>query len=30
LAEDREYDQLAMDFEDPFKDFRIEKIKKKK
>ena len=25
LKEDREYDQLSMDFEDPFKDYTIEK-----
>lgn len=28
LVEDKEYDQLAMDFEDPFKGFKVEKIKK--
>jgi putative transposase len=25
LKEEREYDQLSMDFEDPFKDYTIEK-----
>lgn len=30
LVEDKEYDQLAMDFENPFKDFKVEKIKKKR
>lgn len=30
LVEDKEIDQLAMDFEDPFAGFKVEKIKVKK
>ena len=30
LVEDKEIDQLAMDFEDPFAGFKVEKVKVKK